>query len=631
MLQKLLDEGNVSAAMDNLQTAKNTIDPEGNRLFDLPDYWQINGEAVRQAIRANCYLPHPAVLHTYAQPNGKLRVIANLAIVDRLILRMLHQVLSPMLEKMLSPYCFAYRPNRGVVDAITLVTQYVNQGLEWVVKLDIADCFGNIDHELLWMKWTALKLNKSINVLVKSYIEQEIQSSAHPTRRGVGLLQGSALSPLLCNLYMTGLDNDLARRKIPFVRYGDDLTLLFANKEQAQQALSRIGNWINRELRLPVNQEKSNVQHVSGARVLGYGFRKRNKNYYAYPIKKEGHYYSQWSTAALSSPGHDYWLHQDGILSKHDHAILFQNEQIRKQLPVVGLETLHLEGEILLAPGFLRFAAQNGLRLCFYDGHGAYCGDFCPPDFYGNGACLLAQAKTYLEQEHRLDLARRILLAAMHNMMEVPHYYQHRGREAIASMADELKPLVTQTKSASTVDDLMLLEARFRQQYYQCFSVILTNPDFLFQKRSRRPPRDPINALISYGNTIVYQRMAREVYRAGLDVRIAYLHSTGNRAESLNLDLAELFKPLLVDRTIFSCVNKRMLNATTHFDFRPDGGVYLSLQGKRVFLNAFEDALSRTIEYRGEKRSYRGWMAAEAQALKRHLMNGEAYAPFRHW
>lgn len=106
------------------------------------------------------------------------------------------------------------------------------------------------------------------------------------------------------------------------------------------------------------------------------------------------------------------------------------------------------------------------------------------------------------------------------------------------------------------VDGLMLIEARCRQQYYQSFNTILNSTDFQFTKRSRRPPKDPINALISFGNTILYNRFQQIIWKTALDSRIGVLHAANRRHYSLNLDFADVFKPIIVDKLVFSLINK---------------------------------------------------------------------------
>ena len=105
-----------------------------------------------------------------------------------------------------------------------------------------------------------------------------------------------------------------------------------------------------------------------------------------------------------------------------------------------------------------------------------------------------------------------------------------------------------------------MLEAQIRKDYYSCFDLFIKRDEFVFEKRSKRPPQNEVNALISFGNTVLYNYIATEIQKVNLDVSVGFLHSTTNRTKTLNLDIAEIFKPLIVDRVIFSLINKNEIN-----------------------------------------------------------------------
>ena len=152
---------------------------------------------------------------------------------------------------------------------------------------------------------------------------------------------------------------------------------------------------------------------------------------------------------------------------------------------------------------------------------------------------------------------------------------------------------------------------------------------FTFKKRTKRPPEDPLNAMISFGNTLLYQRFANEINRTSLDIRIAIVHAANSRPESLNLDLADLFKPIIVDRTIFTLVNRRMLNAHDFVEVE-NNGVYLSKNGKKQFLQEFERKIYQKIKYNGVEHTYDFIMKNEVQKLKKFIEQRETYKPYKY-
>ena len=135
--------------------------------------------------------------------------------------------------------------------------------------------------------------------------------------------------------------------------------------------------------------------------------------------------------------------------------------------------------------------------------------------------------------------------------------------------------------------------------------------------------------MISFGNTLLYQKIANEINRTSLDIRIGIVHAAGSRPESLNLDLADLFKSIIVDRTIFTLVNRKMIDTTDFVEVENDG-VFISNHGKKLFIQEFERKLYQKIEIDNQKRSYEYVIRREIQKLKNFMETGEEYKPYKY-
>lgn len=135
--------------------------------------------------------------------------------------------------------------------------------------------------------------------------------------------------------------------------------------------------------------------------------------------------------------------------------------------------------------------------------------------------------------------------------------------------------------------------------------------------------------MISFGNTIIYQKIANEIYKTKLDIRISYLHSAMRRYENLNLDISEIIKPILVDKVIFSLINKRIIDAKVHFEKR-NNGVFLNKEGKYLFIDQLNKKLSSTITINNKKVSYQEILQQEVLKLLRHFKYDEEYEPFKY-
>lgn len=212
-------------------------------------------------------------------------------------------------------------------------------------------------------------------------------------------------------------------------------------------------------------------------------------------------------------------------------------------------------------------------------------------------------------------------------MAKVLGYYDKRGadlRETVGAFAAG-KTLVEEQASP---EELMALEGNSRELYYKAWDSILKSDDFRFGQRTRRPPMNRVNALVSFGNSLMYVTTLSEIHRTHLDPRIGFLHTTNQRRYTLNLDVAEIFKPIIVDRVIFTLINRGALQAK---DFRnATEGVFLSEKGRKTFLEAYETRLKETIKQPKLNRSvsYRRLIRMELYKLEKHLLGDEAYEPY---
>ena len=184
--------------------------------------------------------------------------------------------------------------------------------------------------------------------------------------------------------------------------------------------------------------------------------------------------------------------------------------------------------------------------------------------------------------------------------------------------------------NASGIEELMGAEGRGRKVYYSAMNSFLEE-DFKFNKREKRPPKDPINALISFGNSMMYTTVLGEIYKTQLDPTISYLHQPSTKRFSLSLDIAEIFKPLIVDSVIFSLINKKMITVK---DFDIENEIcYLNEAGRKKFIREYENKLNQTINHRTLKRkvSYRYLIRLECYKLIKLMVEGIEYKPLKAW
>ncbi len=306
-------------------------------------------------------------------------------------------------------------------------------------------------------------------------------------------------------------------------------------------------------------------------------------------------------------------------------------------LPVEAVDALHLFGEVDLNSKLVVFLARQRIPVHVYDYYGNYAATLYPREYLLSGRLTLAQAEHYLRPKKRIALARAFVEAALFNVRRTLLYYEKRVEDAapIRGALAIVEREAARVPAEPSVPELMAAEGRARDAYYRAWPAILgpaTADAFPFEGRNRRPPSNALNAAISFGNALSYALCVKALYRTALDPTLSYLHEPGDRRYSLALDLAEVFKPLLVDRALFRLLKTGRLKPK-HFEGRL-GGVYLTESGRRRFVEAWDERLRRTVRHRGLGRhvSYERLVRLDAYRLVRHLTDpADPYRGFRAW
>ena len=321
------------------------------------------------------------------------------------------------------------------------------------------------------------------------------------------------------------------------------------------------------------------------------------------------------------------YIFSDGALRRKGNTLYFEGPAGRKYVPVENVRELLIFGEVTINKKLLDFCSQQEILLHFFNYYGYYSGTFYPREHYNSGYMILRQAEHYLNETYRIVLARAFIQGAVQNIRKVLLYYQNRGKE-VANGLQTIEKLSEQITAIQRTDELMAIEGNIRDQYYSMFDAIIQDEAFRFQKRTRRPPKNRLNALVSFGNSLLYTTVLSEIYKTHLDPRIGYLHTTNFRRFTLNLDVAEIFKPIIVDRVIFTLLNKKML-AAKHFEQKL-GGIVLNEKGRQTFITEYENRLKATIKHERLKRnvSYRQLILLELYKLQKHLMGEKPFEPF---
>ncbi len=321
------------------------------------------------------------------------------------------------------------------------------------------------------------------------------------------------------------------------------------------------------------------------------------------------------------------YVFSEGELKRKDNTLVYETEAGKRYLPVEDIKEIMAFGEVNFNKSLLEFVSKKEILIHYFNYYGYYMGTFYPREHLNSGYMILKQAEYYQDPLKRLIIAQAFVRGAYRNIRQVLKYYQNRGRE-LSEIIASIENMALGIGDCQEINRLMALEGHMREKYYSAFDVIINKKDFQFQERTRRPPKNHLNVLISFGNSIIYTMMLSEIYKTHLDPRIGYLHTTNFRRFTLNLDAAEIFKPIIIDRLIFTLLDKKMITKD-NFEKQAEG-LLLKEKGKKTFVEELDKKLETTIKHKslGRSVSYRRLLRLELYKLEKHLMGEQLYEPF---
>lgn len=625
-LNEIMGKQNVKTVMNDLYKKSYS-----KRAFiEFQKYYENNKQIIRQEIENNKYQPENIILKEIINYKGKRRLVSILNIKDKFISKLLLEVLEKYIAPNFSENSFAYQKGKGTTQAILKIKKLVEEGNEIVGKIDIKDYFDTINHEKLLKMMQDVKIERRVIELINKFIKCKVDYQYSTYTKTQGIIQGSPLSAILSNIYLDSFDKELDKLNIKYIRYCDDINIFGKDKKEVYSTIKFIEKRLKEQYLLNINHNKTEITNVFYTIFLGYKLIKNKFGVEIVKISKEVQYTNRWRTNSLEKINNEYHIINEGILSQSDYTILFENKNKKVYIPIEATKILNIYSNIIINSDFFNLMNSKDIIVNLFDKHNRYIGKFIPNNTRKSCLLLLKQVEIYNDYNKRMNMAKDILSSEIYNLKSNLKYYNRRYNHDIKEKIKLIEKAEKEINLIKEHEKLLLCEARIKGIYYSCFNEILQNEKFKFIKRSKRPPQDPINALISFGNTLLYNYIAKEIYKTKLDIRIAYLHSSNNRYESLNLDLADIFKPIIVDKIIFKLINKKIINYRLHFE-NINGGGYLTGEGKNIVINEFYKKIKDITTIGNNKMSYEKIIRKEIYKLSNSIMNEEKYKAFKYY
>jgi RNA-directed DNA polymerase len=271
-LEQVLNRENMWRAYQRVVGNRGAAGVDGMAVDDLKPHLQTHWEAIRKELLDGTYQPSPVRKVEIPKPDGGVRTLGIPTVLDRLIQQALYQALQAWYDTRFSDHSFGFRLGRGAHGAVERAREHVAAGHRWVVDMDLEKFFDRVNHDILMSRLALRIKDKRILLLIRRYLQAGMMEGGLVSPRAEGTPQGGPLSPLLSNILLDELDQELQRRGHRFVRYADDCNIYVRSKAAGERVLASVERFLAKRLRLTVNRAKSAVDRPWNRKFLGYTF-----------------------------------------------------------------------------------------------------------------------------------------------------------------------------------------------------------------------------------------------------------------------------------------------------------------------------------------------------------------------
>lgn len=283
LIEEILSIENLNEAIKRVKANKGASGVDKMSVDKLESYFNEHRKEIIESIMNKTYRPQPVRRVYIPKSNGKLRPLGIPTVVDRVIQQAIAQRLSPIYENIFSEYSYGFRPNRDCHTAMNKVLEYLNDGFEWVIDLDIEKYFDTVNHDKL-ISILREQVNDSHTLhLIRKFLQAGVMDNGLISSTTIGVPQGGPLSPILSNIYLDKLDKELEMRGLHFVRYADDCNIFVKSDVSANRVMASVTSWLERKLFLKVSATKTKIVRPTNSNFLGFTFWKGTNGWQCKP------------------------------------------------------------------------------------------------------------------------------------------------------------------------------------------------------------------------------------------------------------------------------------------------------------------------------------------------------------
>lgn len=533
-------------------------------------------ERLAATLSDGTYAPAPLAQFDIPKTGGGTRTLSIPQVRDRIVERAVLEVVSPLADPVLSPAAYAYRPGRGVEDAITQTAIWRDEGFPWVLRTDVDDCFDTIPKDEALRRLIRLVPDSQLVTLIDMLVHRPVLTP-RGLRETAGLAQGTSLSPLLMNLVLVDVDDALADAGFLHVRYADDITVVCRSATEAQRAL-RCATEALEVWGMRLGNDKTEIMSFAdGFCFLGEDFGQR----YPPVISAEERVDQDSQALYVGRAGARVYLKEGRVVVESEDDVTLISH------PAGRLERLVCFGPIGVSAGLRSWALSQGIEIVLLSKRGNYLG-------WMEGARGIRSARVRAiavmgeEDPRRLEWCRIVAASKITHQVTVLRRMASRCEaESVRDETVRMRGYRSMLGEATSAEEIMGLEGAAARTYFDSWSRLLPQA-VAFPGRGSRPARDVTNSALNYGYAILLSQCVGALAAAGLDPNLGMLHGDDERRPSLGLDLMEEFRPIIVDSAVTVLVQQGRLGTEHVREDRYKGGVLLTKEGKSRLVDAIE-------------------------------------------
>lgn len=620
ILSKITEIENLYNAWKEVKKKKGSPGVDGVSIALFGSRLDHNLIDLQNRLKNGDYSPLPLLKFYAPKKDGEKRPLCIPAIVDRVAQRAFLRVIDPIIDPHFSDASFGYRRGRSAISAVRKIFHYQRQGYNQIIHADIDAYFEHIDHDLLLEKLSRLVNNSEVIELVKQWLKVDIYEGGRLLKAPrKGLPQGAVISPLLANLYLNEFDKAFEQTDFKLIRFGDDFLILCKDGPSAKAALQMAFELI-KELALNLNQDKTKIIHFNdGFRFLGATF-SNDRDYTEFSTERSPIYPPSDKFHKSPILLRTLYVQEQGcILTKTDQRFVIRKKKdVLMEVPAIKVDQIIILGNSSITTYAMKLALRKGISITLLSKKGDYCGTIERGNS-GNVELHRIQFNHLMDRDFCLRVSKEIVKAKIHNQKVL----LRRHSQKIENVDQELRlmdSLLKKIENSNNVDQIRGLEGMASSHYFKAFKYLLRN-SFGFENRVKRPPTDPINCLLSFGYTLLFQNVYAFIKIHGLNPYIGYFHAIRDKHPSLASDLIEEFRTPIIDSLILYVVNSQILKEAD-FDYGGENRMCLLTESARkTFIKHFEDKMNSKITHphTGISGNYRKCIDLQVQEMLRYI------------